>query len=48
MLYIRDIGDGRTTFDQWGATSALAPADCTTFPDAAQWLTLDSGDFHAY
>jgi hypothetical protein len=48
MLYIRDVGDGRTTFDQWSETSTLAPADCTTFPDPAQWLTLDSGDFHAH
>ncbi len=48
MLYIRDVGDGRTTFDQWNAISTFAPGDCTTFPDTLVWLTLVSGDFHAH
>jgi len=48
MLYIRDVGDGKTTFDQFSFTSTFAPADCTTFPDPFQYLTLDTGDFHSH
>jgi hypothetical protein len=47
LLYVRDLGDGDGV-DQWGATSAGATDDCTTFPDAFQYLPLDHGNFHGH
>src|SRR5262245_4845277 len=44
-LYVRDIGDGTTTFDQW-TLAASATVPCDSLPDPGPvWLTLDSGDF---
>ena len=44
IFYVRDIGDGTTTFDQWQVAVGLT-ATCEEFPDPFVWLTLDSGDF---
>lgn len=44
-IYIRNSGNGRTSFDQWQMAAGTA-ANCQAFPDQlAPWLTLDSGDF---
>jgi len=43
--YIRDIGDGQTTFDEISFISSLG-GDCATFPDpTGTWLALTAGDF---
>lgn len=44
-LYIRDIGDGTSTFDQW-QLAAGPTVTCDSNPDPGpNVLTLDSGDF---
>lgn len=46
--YIRDAGDGKTTFDQISFVSSLG-GDCTTYPDAlGSYLALTSGDFKGH
>jgi hypothetical protein len=53
--YIRDVGDGRTSFDQisfvtgYAETTGSAEAvNCQTFPDTpGSWVTLTKGDFKA-
>ena len=45
--YIRDIGDGITTFDEIAFLTSIGE-DCTRYPDQpGVWLTLTEGDFQA-
>ena len=47
-FYIRDVGDGKTTFDQFQATSSIG-GDCTTFPAPLEpFLTFTEGDFRSH
>jgi hypothetical protein len=51
--YIRDIGDGRTSFDEIGAvtgyaetTRSVEPVNCQTYPESpGGWLPLTKGNF---
>lgn len=46
--YIRDLGDGTTTFDQISFVTSIG-GDCTTYPDAlGSYLALTSGDFKGH
>jgi hypothetical protein len=46
--YIRDVGDGKTTFDQISFVSSIG-GDCTTFPTAlGVFLPLTDGDYKAH
>lgn len=46
-FYIRDVGDGITTFDQVWFITGFA-VDCTIDPPSNGWLTLSAGDFKQY
>lgn len=43
-VYIRDVGDGITTFDQFALVSGIG-IDCSFPTDGLQFLTLREGDF---
>jgi hypothetical protein len=46
--YIRDVGDGKTTFDQFQFTSTIGQT-CTTLPDpAGGFLSFTQGDFKTH
>jgi hypothetical protein len=54
--YIRDVGDGRTSFDEISFVTGYAEetaepseaVNCQNFPDTpGSWLTLTNGDFKA-
>ena len=46
-IYIRDVGDGRTTFDQISFVTSIG-GDCGRFPDPpGVWIPLIEGDFRA-
>jgi hypothetical protein len=47
--YIRDVGDGRSSFDQVTLHPMDVGVDCTTFPNVSGvFETLRSGDFRSH
>jgi hypothetical protein len=53
--YVRDVGNGRTPFDDIGTitggaepTRSVEPVNCQTYPDSrGEWIPLTHGDFEA-
>jgi hypothetical protein len=45
--YIRDVGDGKTSFDQISfVTGSAETVNCQTYPDTpGGWITLTNGNF---